>query len=241
MLYVTFCYKPDEDMLRMSSARIRELDPSAKIYAVNDPAAPITEPISGVTFMQGNFPRGGNLNGLATVAGELAVFEQILTAEHADYIVKFDCDLWVTQLGPFLKVMPEAGRAAPDYLSVERAEAFKPSGMLYRLSKWAVREATRKFNERSKAGLWSKGWHYPEDLTIFALVQEARLSYQLVPFMKGHTAGMGDAGPGGNESCHRAWFVHCGEPLPDGKRVSREHAKLRMRLLKWETYNRETK
>ena len=237
MIYVTFCYKPDEDMLRMSSARIRELDPTAKIYAVNDPAAPITEPIPGVTFMQGNFPRGGNLNGLAAVAGELAVFERLLNAEKADYIVKFDCDLWVNQLGPFLQVMPEAGHAAPDYISVERAEAFKPSGMLYRLSKWAVREATRKFNERSKAGLWSKGWHYPEDLTIFALVQEARLSYQLVPFTKGHTAGMRDAGPGGNETCHRAWFVHCGEPLPNGKRVSREHATLRMKILKWETKN----
>ncbi|MBR4006304.1 hypothetical protein [Fibrobacter sp.] len=241
MIYVTFCYKPDEDMLRMSSARIRELDPAARIYAVNDPAAPITESIPGVTFMQGNFPRGGNLNGLAAVAGELAVFEQLLNAEKADFIVKFDYDLWVNQLGPFLQVMPEAGRSAPDYLSVERAEAFKPSGMLYRLSKWAVREVTRKFNERSKAGGWSKGWHYPEDLTIFALVQEARLSYQLVPFMKGLTAGMGDSGPEGNEPCHRAWFVHCGEPLPNGKRVSREHATLRMRLLKWETYNQTKK
>lgn len=235
MIYVTFCYKPDEDMLRMSSARIRELDPTAKIYAVNDPAAPIKETIPGVKFMNSNFPRGGNLNGLAAVAGELAVFEQLLNAEKADYIIKFDCDLWVNQLGPFLQVMPEAGRAAPDYLSVERAEAFKPSGMLYRLSKWAVREATRRFNERSKAGLWTKAWHYPEDLTIFALVQEARLSYQLVPFMLGHTAGMGDAGPGGNAACHRAWFVHCGEPLPDGLRVSREHATLRMRILKHES------
>lgn len=237
MLYVTFCYKPDDDMLRMSSARIRELDPTSKIYAVNDPAAPITEPISGVTFMQGNFPRGGNLNGLAAVAGELAVFEQILNAEKADYVIKFDCDLWMNQLGPFIQTLPENGQSVPDYLSVERAEAFKPSGMLYRLSRWAVRKATRKFNERSKAGLWAKSWHYPEDLTIFALVQEARLSYQLVPFMLGHTAGMGDAGPGGNEACHRAWFVHCGEPLPNGKRVSREHATLRMKILKWETEN----
>ena len=240
MIYVTFCYKPDEDMLRMSSARIRELDPSAKIYAVNDPAAPITEPIPGVTFMQADFPRGGNLNGLATVAGELAVFQRLLDAENADYIVKFDCDLWVNQLGPFLQTLPEAGLSVPDYLSVERAEPFVPSGMLYRLSKWAVRSITNEFNRRSQAGQWAK-WRFPEDITIYNLARQGRLNCTLIPFTEGRTAGMGDAGPEGNETCHRAWFVHCGEPLQDGKRVSREHATLRMRLLKWETYNQTKK
>ena len=78
MLYVTFCYAPDALMLSMCADRIRQLDPTAKIYAVNDPAAPIKRKIQGVTLLASQFPRGGNLNGLAAVAGELAVFEQLL-------------------------------------------------------------------------------------------------------------------------------------------------------------------
>jgi hypothetical protein len=233
MLYVTFCYKPDTDMLSMSSARILQLDPTAKIYAVNDAANPVSKRIPGVTFLQSNFPRGGNLNGLAAVAGELAVFEQLLQKEQAEYIVKFDCDLWPNDLEPFTDVSP----GTPDYLSVERFEPFTPSGLIYRLSRHMVRELLKGYNARSAAGLWAKGAKYPEDMTIYALAQETSMRCRLIPFASGFTAGMHDGGPGTYEPLHKAGLVHCGEPLADGSRVSREHATLRMRILKHEPEN----
>lgn len=228
MIFITFCYSADADMLRMSSERLRSLVPGARIYAINDPAAPIKENLPGVTFLPGNFERGGNLNGLQTVAGELSSFEYLLRHTGAEYVTKFDCDLWANDLAPFLTTAP----GAPDYLSVERAEPFKPSGLIYRLSRHMVRELVSAFNARTMAEQWPGTYHYPEDITIYALAQQTRMRCELIPYTTGYTAGMHDGGPGANGHCHRAGVVHCGEPLPDGRRVSREHATLRMRILK---------
>lgn len=229
MLYITFCYALDKEMLTMAAERIHSIDPSAHIYAVNDPAAPIKEDIPGVTLLPGDFPRGGNLNGLQAVAGELAVFERLLLQTGSEWLIKFDCDLWANNLTPFLDVSP----GAPDYLSVERAEAFKPSGLIYRLSRHMVRECIAAFNARTHAREWALnvGYHYPEDCTIYGLAQQSRMRCRLIPYASGYTAGCGDGGPGTNEHCHRAGVVHCGEPLPDGRRATREHSTLRMRIL----------
>lgn len=200
-------------MLRMASARILELDPTALIYAVNDPAAPIKAEIPRVRML----------------AGELAVFERLLLQTGSEWLIKFDCDLWANNLTPFLDVSP----GAPDYLSVERAEAFKPSGLIYRLSRHMVRECIAAFNARTRAGEWALnvGYHYPEDCTIYGLAQQTRMRCRLIPYASGYTAGCGDGGPGTNEHCHRAGVIHCGEPLPDGTRATREHCTLRMRIL----------
>lgn len=220
-------------MLSMCADRIHQLDPSAKIYAVNDPAAPIKQKIQGVTLLASQFPRGGNLNGLPAIAGELATYEHLLKKEKAEYICKFDCDLWPNDLTPFLDVSP----GSPDYLSVERYEPFVPSGMLYRLSRHMVVELQKAFNARSEAGQWVQGAKYAEDVTIYALAQQTRMQCRLIPYTTGFAAGMFDGGPGTNEKQLRAGLVHCGEPLGNGARVSREHATLRMSLLKWETEN----
>lgn len=230
MLYVTFCYAPDEEMLRMTAARIHELDPKAKIYAINDARNPIKKSIEGVHFKESDVPRNNNLNGLAFVAAELAIFDKLLKEENADYITKIDCDLWPNDLAPFLQTLPQDGEPVPDYLSVERFEAFKPSGMIYRLSRWMVEKVTRLFNERSRAGLWTDG-QYPEDTTIFALAQQTRLLCKLIPFATGYTAGIKDSDIF-NPRLARAGVVHCGEPIDGIKRISREHATLRMRILK---------
>lgn len=236
MLYVTFTYKADEHMLAMAAARIRQVDPTAQIFAVNDPGAPIAEEVPGVTLLSGDFERGGNLNGLQAVAGELVTFERLLKQTASDWIVKFDSDLWANDLTPFLDVSP----GAPDYLSVERAEAFRPSGLIYRLSRHMVRELIRAFNARTQAGHWVQtGYHYPEDITIMELARTTRMRCELIPYASGYTAGMGDGGPGTNDYSHRAGVVHCGEPLADGRRATREHATLRMRILQAESRERE--
>ena len=232
MLFVTFCYDKDAAMLTMAAERIHALAPGSRIIGVNDPAAPITGAVPGVTLIPGEFSRSGNLNGLECVAGELATFSRLLQQFGEDWLVKFDCDLWANDLTPFLSTPP----AAPDYLSVERAEAFTPSGLIYRLSRHAVREMIKRYNARTAAGMWAlTGYHYPEDVTIYALAHMARMRCELIPYASGYTAGAGDGGPGTNEHCHRAGCVHCGEPLPDGRRATREHATLRMRILKYES------
>ena len=228
MIFVTFCYAADAAMLTMAAERLQSLVPGARIFAINDPKAPIKANIPGVTLMPGSFERGGNLNGLQAVAGELATFQQLLRQTGDDWLIKFDCDMWANDLAPFLDLSP----GAPDYLSVERAEAFTPSGMIYRLSRYMVAELVRLFNARTDAGHWAKGWHYPEDITIYGLAQPTGMRCRLIPYATGYTAGMTDAGPGGNVHCYRAGVVHCGEPLTDGRRITREHATLRMRMLK---------
>lgn len=220
-------------MLTMAAERILALAPGSRIIGVNDPASPITGAVPGVTLIPGEFSRSGNLNGLECVAGELATFSRLLQQFGEDWLVKFDCDLWANDLSPFLDISP----GAPDYLSVERAEAFTPSGLIYRLSRHMVRELIKLFNARSAAGMWTQaGYHYPEDLTIYGLACAAHgMRCHLIPYASGYTAGAGDGGPGTNEHCHRAGVVHCGEPLPDGRRTTREHATLRMRILRAET------
>jgi len=239
MIYATFIYKNDEELLRMSAARIKQLDPEAVIYAVNDANAPMRPSIPQVRFMSSQYNRGGNLNGVENLGGQLAVFQRILAAEGADYLIKFDADMWANDLGPFLRTLPEQGIPVPDYLATENWEAFRPSGHIYRVSRWLVNRLVQMYNERSAQGLWPKKYHYPEDQTIFRMAALSGLKCELVPFESGYSTGQLDGGPGTNEACLRAGVVHCGEPLPNGARASREHVTLRRRILKYETEKKE--
>jgi hypothetical protein len=235
MLYCTFTYDRDADMLEMSAARIRQLDANAKIYAVVDSKRPIKRGVPGVTLLKSSFERGGNLRGLQAVGGILASLKHILDREKTDYIIKFDCDLWANDLTPFFLGQQPEGVPEPDYLASEIWAAFQPGGFIYRLSKWAIAAAIRLFNERTTQHLWQEQSPYPEDHIIYLLVLQNRLPHKLIPFNSGFAVGMFDGGPGTNEACHKAGLVHCGEPLSDGSRCSREHATLRMRILKFET------
>lgn len=232
MLFITFCYTPDAAMLRMSANRIHHLDPKAIIYAVNDPQAPIKENIPGVRLLASSFPRGGNLNGLQLIAGELGCYRDALKNEKADYIVKFDCDMWLNDLEPFLRTEPQNGQPVPDFLVPERHEAFKPIGGIYRLSKWAVDALIADFNRRSREKLWQSGNLYPEDQTLWNMALQSKLVCQQLPYVSGFCRGHHDEAPGESAAWHSAGVVHCGEPLNSGERVSREHATLRMKLVK---------
>lgn len=237
MIYCIFTYREEEALLRLSSERIRELDPTAKIYAVNDAKAPIKKAIPGVQFLSSDHDRGGNLNGLANLREELAIFRKLLARESADYIVKFDADTWANDLRPFLLTQPCDGKPVPDYLACENWEAFRPSGNLYRLSRWLVDRLVAMYNERTRRREWPESWHYPEDLSIYHMACLTGLPLELIPHTRRVSVGMRDGGPGTNEECLNAAIVHCGEPDKYGRRVSREHATLRMKLLKFESKN----
>lgn len=237
MLYVTFCYAPDASMLRMQAAQIHRLDPTAVIYAVNDPAAPITGAVEGVRFYEPaeQWPRGGNLNGLPAIFGQLQTYAALMRKHVADYIVKIDADVWPQCLEEYTATEPVDGMPVPDYLAPERWQSFQPTGCIYRLSRWAVQALLQLFNARARAGLWLPHNKYPEDRTIFAMVQQLRLPHALIPYASGHCVGFTEDVRKGHgpvpTSVLAAHIVHCGEPYPDGARCTRQHATLRMYLL----------
>lgn len=231
MIYAIFTYSEDEAMLRMCSARVHQLDKDAKIYAVNDARSPIKSSVPGVHMLSSSYNRGGNLNGLENLGAQLAIFQQLLAREKADYIIKLDADSWANDLSPFLVTEAAEGKSVPDYLATENWEAYRPSGHLYRLSRWLVDKLVAMYNERTARHEWPQRYNYPEDQSIFRMACMTRLPMELIPHTSGYSVGMFDGGPGTNEACLTAGIVHCGEPDKNGKRVSRSHATLRMRLL----------
>ena len=229
MLYVTFCYAPDAAMLGMVCARIRELDPEAIIYAVSDPAAPLTaaDVPEGVHHRQGAVRRGGNLNGLPIVAEELTVFRSLMDQHNAQHIVKFDSDMYPRTLAPYRDAPAEVGMVGS-----ERWQAFVPAGYVYRLSSEMVDALQAEYNTRTEGGLWTGGQNYPEDTTLWGLAACCGVRLMLLSYGSGYSAGMPDCLPHElPEHVRKAATVHCGEPMPDGTRVSRPHATLRMRIL----------
>jgi hypothetical protein len=237
MLYVTFCYAADETMLRLSTARLRALDPAAVIYAVNDPAAPITAEVEGVRFLTSGFDRGRNLNGLECILHQLHTYRNLLYREGADYIIKFDCDCWVNRLGAFADTENHGGYCTPDFLITERWQAFTPAGYFYRLSRWMVEGLLAQFAARTRAELWPPHNKYPEDVTLWALAAATRCRCKLIPFVSGFSTGAEDTPP--TPGCRQltAGLVHCGEPHADGTRCHRATATLRMLLLHAATNN----
>lgn len=241
MNYCIFTYSEDAEMLSLCAARIHQLDTNARIYAINDAVSPIRKTIPGVHMLNSQHDRKGNLNGLQNLRAQLCVFQQLLAETKENYLIKIDSDTWVNDLTPFLATAPQEGKATPDYLACENWEALKPSGNIYRLSRWMVDKLVSMFNYRTTDNLWTNLYDYPEDQTIFRMACFTGLKLELIPYTSGYSVGMKDGGIGTNEACLKAGIVHCGEPDKYGKRVSREHAALRMRLLKYETQQHETK
>lgn len=231
MLYVTFCYAADETMLRLSTARLRALDPAAVIYAVNDPSAPITAEVEGVRFLTSGFDRGRNLNGLECILHQLHTYRNLLARHNADYIIKFDCDCWPNHLGEFADTANHGSYCPPDFLITERWQAFTPAGYCYRISRFMVQAILRLFSHRTATNSWPPHNKYPEDITLYHLALHTRLPVRLIPFTSGFSTGAEDTPP--TPGCRQltSAIVHCGEPHADGTRCHRATATLRMQLL----------
>lgn len=228
MLYIIFCYAADTAMLRMVTERIRTLDADARIYAISDPAAPVDPAaVPGIEHRRGSVPRGGNLNGLPIIAEELSTFRSLMDAEGVPELIKIDADCYPLSFGAL--VLPPK----PAELTIcERWQPFTPAGMVYHLTRRMVDALQAEFNRRTELNLWQSGYHWPEDITIWNLATLTGLPVQMLPYAGGYACGMPDCLPDElPDKVRNSDFVHCGEPLPDGTRVSREHATLRMRIL----------
>lgn len=226
MLYVTFAYGPDSGMLCLLRDRLRELDAAAELYVVSDPKNPVRpEDVPGVHHRTGTVDRGGNLNGLPIIAEELATFASLLEQTGENNIVKIDADCYPIKLDALRD-------SCRDFVVCERWQPFTPAGMVYKLSRHAVRYLQDEFTRRTEAGLWPEGHRWPEDVTLWNLGALRRLRLDLLPYAGNYAAGMVDLAPGElPEKLLQAHFVHCGEPDATGARVSRAHAELRMRCL----------
>lgn len=231
MLYVIFTYAEDAPLLSLCTARLRAVDPEAKIYALADAAAPVRTAPEGVVLRETRFPRGGSLNGLPCIAGMLSAYRQILQEEPEQrYLIKLDSDTWVNALPDFAR---DDGLG---YVGYERWQAFQPGGHCYRLSRYAVERMCQIFDERTRAGLWAQQTLYREDHIIYGLATAAHVPQRLIPFMEGRSVGMADGAPGEHGACHKADVVHCGEHCgydSSGQpiRPTRAHVLMRMALL----------
>lgn len=229
MLYVTFTYAADTDMLRMLVERLRALDPAARIYAISDPAAPVDPAaVPGVEHRKGSVPRGGNLNGLPIIAEELSTYRSILDAEGEPELIKIDSDCYPQDLSALCDATDPC-----DMCLCERWQPFIPAGMVYRISSRMVDALLAEYNRRSELKLWQAGARWPEDITLWNLALLSRLPCRLLPYAGGYATGMPDVLPHElPEHVRAAHFIHCGEPLQSGARLTREHATLRMRILR---------
>lgn len=226
MLYVTFVYAADSGMLSILADRLRELDAEAVIYAISDPSAPVpVEKIpAGVMHRLGTVNRGGNLNGLPIIAEELQTFISLMENTGEKSCIKIDADCYPISLAPM--------ESAADMCICERFEPLTPAGMIYRISYDMARDIYKLFSARMEACEWVNGVQYPEDRTLWQLALHTRRECVMLSYTSGVAAAASDAPPDDIPGhVRRACFVHCGEPLPSGQRITREHATLRMRCL----------
>lgn len=209
----------------MCAGRIRELDPEAVIYLADDAAAPLPDNVrpEGCRYARTHFRRGGNLNGLDAVAGVLDTLRWCMEDAGVVWCTKIDADTWLNDVG-WLR------HGTEEYLAAEKYQPFLPAGNCYCIRKRAVIRALEYMRERTQAGTWPGGWHYPEDHTIWHIMQALRVATRLVPYTSGFTRGYHDEVPV-PQAVLDATVVHCGEPLAAGERAHRQHVALRMRVV----------
>ncbi len=228
MLYYIHAYDKDAPLLALCLARLRELDPAARVIIANDPAHPIpAEQLPRASYCTTPaYPLGGNLNGPAMISGMLQALIAAMEQHHERHIVKMDADAWLNSIDWLREghLTPE-GRPEPDYIGLESARPLTAAGDCYRISLYAARAALRGLHARR----WYTHAHHPEDQIILGLILRAQLPVLTIPHTEGHHAGLHDDLPG--ERHARAWLVHCGEPCTDGTRAPRDFALLRMRLM----------
>lgn len=228
--FVIFTHKGDADLLPITINRIQQVLPEATVHIADDAANPLAAPpenLSG-SYRQTHFARRGNLNGMPAVMGILETMQNIMRECDISHLCKIDSDTFLADARFFL--MAPQPLEQIDYLAGERSQPFSPAGNCYVVSRHAVRAALEQIHRRRDS--WQAAHHYPEDRTIFALIQAARLPHYLIPFPWGIVAGMEDELPADLPPVIKtASVIHAGEPYRDASRCPRPHVLLRLKIL----------
>lgn len=229
MNYFISTYKDDSPLLGLLLPNIRRIDPDASICLAVDPSSPINKADipedckSAVHIYETHYPRKGNLNGIKCVAGQLMAMQSFLNGSHAvkgGQIIKMDCDVVIQRLDWI--------DLSADYCAAERNETFAPAGCCYVLSERAISSCILDIERR----IWQTGWHYPEDVTILQLCLHHRdadgsaLKIKWHPWSENICSGLQHGIP--SELDRKAAVIHCGEPLPSGRRNDRAMVKMEM-------------
>lgn len=231
MLYSVFTCRRDAALLAYTLPAIITVDPSAVIYLILDaseastdlqlPAAVQPHCRTAVT----QFPRA-HMYGLPCVLGMMETLQAIMRTTGVDYIVKVDSDTLLRRVDWL--------QGSEDLIICETAAPFGIAGNATRWSRWGVAAVLSTIKRWMAEGSIREGYPYPEDLTAYHAIREARLPVKVHKFPTGITTGVLDADltrwpyPAALTS---AAVIHCGEPLPDGTRAAPEHVLLRMSML----------
>lgn len=93
--------------LKRLRAKCERVGGELHIYVFDDGKHPLPYAPAGVEYEKTWFERGGNLNGVACVQGELVCMLKAVKASGAKYVVKLDSDTVVQDLGWMLEAFEE--------------------------------------------------------------------------------------------------------------------------------------
>ncbi|MDR2981983.1 MAG: hypothetical protein LBV12_07015 [Puniceicoccales bacterium] len=167
-----FSFLLDSAILMYSVSSFRRHYPEAELKIWEDYTAPINDPARdycqelGATIAKTNWPRGGNLNGMASMNGVL----DCLATATTDYTCKVDSDTLLRKRGRL------EGYFANDVVFLTwQKRAF---GFFYGMRPAVI--------EKIKARPWSElmefSPRFPEDMMIYRMAKNAGLGVAEVPF-----------------------------------------------------------
>lgn len=239
MLYLYFCSKEDEASLAISVARLREIEPCARIFVAvdNDLAhrAQVPQGCHAVPVVLHRVPARNGLPAAAfdlhSVTSMLGLMQTIMETYGATHIIKLDADMFCNDLRPLLPGSTVAeGEPEPDFVAPEAARPLLPGPGCFRISLYAARWCIKYIRQGHSIHRWPAG-PYAENIFLYHLMAQSRMPLHLIPYATGYLAGYTPTAAGVPETVRTAGLVHCGEPLANGSRAPRETVLTRMLLL----------
>lgn len=240
MIYTYFCAKEDEALLAVSVARLREIDPRARVFVAvdNDPArrAQVPSgchavPLCGIERVPARPGTPAVAFTLHSVTCMLGFMQTCMETYGATHCLKLDADMWVNDLHllrPGETVAP--GLPEPDFVAPEAARALLPGPGCFRISRYACKWCIQYIRQGHRFHRWQPG-PYAENIFLYHLMAQSRMPLHLIPYATGYLAGYTQTAGGIPEAVRTAGLVHCGEPLSTGHRAPRETVLTRMLLL----------
>lgn len=167
--------------------RLRRLCPDDRIRLViaDDAAAPLPETPQGADArLTTNFPRNGNLNGIACIRGLLDAYAAA-ALEDDDWVVKMDSDTYLCHL-EWLRDR-EVG-----HVYCNNSIAFRIFGSSYALTP-VTAKAARAIADRQDIEARINQWYGPEDVCISVLCRMTGNGWHMIPCHLGGVFAPGQA------------------------------------------------
>ncbi len=171
--------------LKRLSMRCERVGGKLSIYVFDDGKHPLPYAPEGVVYEKTWFERGGNLNGVACVQGELVCMLKAANASEAEVVVKLDSDTIVQDLGWMWEEFDREEYA--EHVGVVLNEEMDwASGVCYGIRRWSLEAILRKAcSMKLRADV-------PEDVGMTQIVEAiAGMSTSLVD-MDGYCEGYKD-------------------------------------------------